>query len=79
MPQTMQRRRHSSPHATHKPKPNISRPRRTSTAKQGRFSRGWTFRTEPQPTGIKKVMGTVTGSTTGSKKGRPRRPAGWRR
>jgi len=70
MPQTTQRRRHSSPRATHKPKPNISRPRRTSTAKQGRFSRGWTFRTEPEPTGIKKVMGTVTGSTTGSKKGR---------
>ena len=70
MPQTTQRRRHSSPRATHKPKPNISRPRRTSTAKQGRFSRGWSFRTEPEPTGIKKVMGTVTGSTTGSKKGR---------
>ena len=69
MAQTQQRRRRSSPTATHKPKPNISRPRRTSTAKQGRFSRGWTFRTKPEPTGIKKVMGTVT-DTAGSKKGR---------
>jgi hypothetical protein len=70
MTETKQRRRGSSPNATRKPKPNISRPRRTSTAKQGRFSRGWTFRTKPEPAGIKRVLGVLTGSTAGSKKGR---------
>jgi hypothetical protein len=69
MPQTKQRRRSASPNATHRPKPNISRPRRTSAARQGRFARGWTFRTKPEPTGIKRVLGAVTGSKAGSKKG----------
>ena len=69
MPETKQRRRTSSPKRTHKPKPNISRPRRTSTAKQGRFSRGWTFRTKPEPTGMKRVLRSLTGSKAGSKKG----------
>src|SRR3954451_11640749 len=69
MPETKPRRRGSSPNATHKPKPNISRPRRTSTAKQGRFSRGWTLRTEPKPTGVKRVLGALTGSKAASKKG----------
>ena len=69
MPATKQRRRGSPPNATHKPKPNISRPRRTSTAKQSRFSRGWTFRTKPQPTGIRRALGAVTGSKAASKKG----------
>jgi hypothetical protein len=69
MTATKQRRRGSSPHVTRKPKPNISRPRRTSTAKQGRFSRGWTFRTRPEPTGIKRVFGALTGSKAASKKG----------
>jgi hypothetical protein len=69
MPETKQRRRTSSPRRTHNPKPNISRPRRTSTAKQGRFSRGWTFRTKPKPTGMKRVLGSLTGSKARSKKG----------
>ncbi len=69
MPETKQRRRTSSPNHTHRPKPNISRPRRTSTAKQGRFSRGWTFRTKPEPTGMKRVLRSLTGSKAGSKKG----------
>ena len=69
MSATKQRRRTPSSSGTHKPKPNISRPRRTSTAKQGRFSRGWTFRTKPQPTGMKRVLGPLTGSKAGSKKG----------
>jgi hypothetical protein len=68
MSATKQRRRTSSS-GTHKPKPNISRPRRTSTAKQGRFSRGWTFRTKPEPTGMKRVLRSLTGSKAGSKKG----------
>jgi hypothetical protein len=62
MPETKRRRAGSSANAIHKPKPNISRPRRTSTAKQGRFSRGWTFRTKPEPTGAKRVLGALTGS-----------------
>ena len=69
MSTTKQRRRTSPSSATHKPKPSISRPRRTSTAKQGRFSRGWTFRTKPEPTGIKRVLGSLTGSKAASKKG----------
>jgi hypothetical protein len=69
MPQTKQRRAHSSPNAVHKAKPNISRPRRTSTAKQSRFTRGWTFRSKPQPTGIKRIFGGLTASKAGSKKG----------
>ena len=69
MSATKQRRRTSSSSGTHKPKPNISRPRRTSTAKQGRFSRGWTFRTKPEPTGMKRVLGSLTGSKAASKKG----------
>ena len=69
MPETKQRRRTSPPSGKHRPKPNISRPRRTSTAKPGRFSRGWTFRTKPEPTGIKRVLGSLTGSKAPSKKG----------
>jgi hypothetical protein len=69
MPETKQRRRTASPSSGHKPKPSISRPRRTSTAKHGRFSRGWTFRTKPEPTGMKRVLGALTGSKAGSKKG----------
>jgi len=69
MPETKQRRRTSPPSGTHRPKPSISRPRRTSTAKPGRFSRGWTFRTTPEPTGIKRVLGSLTGSKAASKKG----------
>jgi hypothetical protein len=68
MPQTNQRRR-SSQRAAHKPKPNISRPRRTSTAKQSRFLRGWTFGTKPEPTGAKRVLGALTSSKARSKKG----------
>jgi hypothetical protein len=67
MPETKRRRRASSPTVTRRPKPNISRPRRTSTAKHGRFSRGLTLRTKPQPTGVKRILGALTGS--GSKKG----------
>ena len=69
MSATKQRRRTSPSSATHKPKPSISRPRRTSTAKQGRFSRGWTFRTKAEPTGMKRFLGPLTGSKAGSKKG----------
>jgi hypothetical protein len=69
MSATKQRRRTSSSSGTHRPKPNISRPRRTSTAKQGRFSRGWTFRTKPEPTGVKRALRSLTGSKAGSKKG----------
>ena len=69
MSATKQRRRTSSSSGTHRPKPNISRPRRTSTARQGRFSRGWTFRTKPEPTGMKRVLASLTGSKAASKKG----------
>ena len=67
MPETKQRRRSASPKDTHRPR--ISRPRRTSTAKPGRFSRGWSFRTKPEPTGVKRLLGALTGSKAGSKKG----------
>jgi LPXTG-motif cell wall-anchored protein len=66
--ETKQRRRPPSSSGTHTPKPNISRPRRTSTAKQSRFSRGWTFRAKPQPTGIKGALKSLTGSKAASKK-----------
>jgi hypothetical protein len=69
MPETKQRRRTPSPSGGHRPKPNISRPRRTSTAKHGRFSRGWTFRTKPKPTGMKRVLGSLNRSKPASKKG----------
>jgi hypothetical protein len=70
MPETKQRRQRPSRTATHKPKPSISRPRRTSTAKRNRFSRGWTFRRKPEPTGIQRVLGALTASKAGSTKGR---------
>jgi hypothetical protein len=65
MPETKQRRRTSPPRGTHKPKPSISRPRRTSTPKRSRFSRARTFRTKPKPTGMKRVLGSLTGSKKG--------------
>jgi hypothetical protein len=69
MPETKQRRRGASPNATQKSKRSISRPRRSETAKQGRYSRGWTFRTKPEPTGVRRVLGALTGSEARSKKG----------
>jgi hypothetical protein len=69
MPETKQRRRSPSPKATHRPKPNIPRPRRTSTATQGRFSRGLTFRRKPQPTAIERALGALKSSKPASKKG----------
>ena len=59
MPETKQRRRTSPPSGTHRPKPSISRPRRTSTAKPGRFSRGWTFRTTLEPERIALALGAM--------------------
>jgi hypothetical protein len=66
MPETKQRRRSPSSNAVHKPKPNISRPRRTSAAKRGPFSR---FRAKPAPTGMGRVLGALGGAKPGSKKG----------
>jgi len=59
MPQTKQRRRSSPPSATRRP--TSSRPRRTGTSKQSRFSR-LHFRSEPEPTGIKRALATLKGS-----------------
>ena len=69
MPETKQRRRTPSRSGVHRPRPNISRPRRTSTAKHRRLSRGWTFRAKPEPTGMKRVLGSLTRSKAASKKG----------
>jgi hypothetical protein len=67
MPETKQRRRSASPSRT-RGRGDASR-RRTSNAKPGRFSRGLPFRTEPEPTGIKRVLGALTGSKWGLRKG----------